>query len=478
MLLPIGHEATTVRRMPWVTLTIIGLCLLAFVLTLIAPSGEQRVVAAEIHALEYFFAHPYLELDPQLKGYAYYSLKQLETPEASPPEDYEQQQIEQLELDGLVDAFFAAREDTPHFRWGLVPTDQRAVTWLTHMLMHVGLLHLFGNLFILYLAGPPLEDAWGRPAYAIFYVAAGLVAAFFFIAGHSDVNEPLVGASGAISGVMGAFAVRFWRTRITFFYFVFFIRIYTGTLAAPAWMMLGLWVVGQVAFASGWWAFTSIGDMGDVAFEAHIAGFIFGVAVAIFVKKFAVEERFVRPESEDERIVHEARSAETALDLAGQGRFDEAVALLEGELDRNPRDADAASALWTIAASADRGTEIVQRIVPALEASARSGDDGLPALCWGELLRSSPEVDVAPATAVRLAEMVLAAGLDEDAATTLRWLEDRVDPSTPVGQLTRLARIADAIGIRAPYAELALARPELPAEVAEELRTAVARDRG
>jgi membrane associated rhomboid family serine protease len=478
MLLPIGHEQTTVRRMPWVTLTIIGLCLVAFVLTLIAPSGEQKVAAAEFRALEYFFAHPYLELDPQLKGYAYYSLKQLEATESSPPEGFEQQRSEQLELDGLVDAFFAARDDTPYYRWGLVPTDQRAVTWLTHMLMHVGLLHLFGNLFILYLAGPPLEDAWGRPAFAVFYVVSGLVAAFFFIAGHSEVNEPLVGASGAISGVMGAFALRFWKTRINFFYFVFFIRIYTGTFAAPAWLMLGMWVLSQIAFASGWWAFMSIGDIGDVAFEAHIAGFIFGVAVAFLVKKLAIEERIVDPASEEGEIVHDARSAETALDLARQGRVDEAVALLEGDLDRNPRDADAASALWTIAATAGRETQVAQRLVPALEASARSGDDGLPALCWGELLRTSPEVDVAPTTAVRLAEIVLAAGLDEDAATTLRWLEPRVDRSTPVGQLMRLARMADAIGIRAPYAELALERPELPPEVAEVLRAAIARDRG
>ena len=478
MLLPIGHEETTVRRMPWVTLTIIGLCLVAFVLTLIAPSGEQSLMAAELRALEYFFDHPYLELNPELKGYTYYALKQLEAPESSPPEDFEQQQIEQRELDGLVDAFFVARNDTPYFRWGLVPTDQRAITWLTHMLMHVGLLHLFGNLFILYLAGPPLEDAWGRPAFAIFYVVAGLVAAFFFIAGHSEVNEPLVGASGAISGVMGAFAVRYWKARITFFYFVFFIRIYTGTFAAPAWLMLGLWILGQIAFASGWWAFMSIGDMGDVAFEAHIAGFLFGAAVAFLVKKLAMEEKSAKPVGEEHRIVHQARSAETALDLARQGRVDEAVALLEGDLDQNPRDADAASALWTIAASAGRETRVARRIVPALEASARSGDDGLPALCWGELLRSSPEIEVAPATAVRLAELVLAAGLDEDAATTLRWLEGRVDRSTPVGLLTRLARMAEAIGIRAPYAKLALGRPELPTEVAEELRAAIDRDCG
>jgi hypothetical protein len=116
-------------------------------------------------------------------------------------------------------------------------------------------------------------------------------------------------------------------------------------------------------------------------------------------------------------------------------------------------------------------------MVPALEASARTGDDGLPALCWGELLRKAPEVTIAPATAVRIGEIVLAAGLDADVATTLGWLEDRVDASTPVGQLARLARMAGAIGVRAPYAELALARPELPPEVADELRTVLDRGR-
>ena len=163
------------------------------------------------------------------------------------------------------------------------------------MLMHVGLLHLFGNLFILYLAGPPLEDAWGHLGFAIFYVVAGLVAAFFFIAGFPDIDEPLIGASGAIAGVMGAFAVRYWNTRITFFYFFFFFKIYTGTFTAPAGLTLGLWMLGQIAFASGWWAFVSMADMGNVAFEAHIAGFIFGVGVAFLVRKLAIEERFLDP---------------------------------------------------------------------------------------------------------------------------------------------------------------------------------------
>jgi len=478
MLLPIGHEETTVRRMPWVTLTIIGACLVTFILTATAQSGEERVAFSEQRVVEYFLDHPYLELDEQLKGYTYYSLKQQRDRQPIPsPDDLEELQLEQSELDALVEAFYEVRGGTPYFRWGLVPTQQRPVAWFTHMLMHVGLLHLFGNLFILYLAGPPLEDAWGHLPFAVFYVVAGLVAAFFFIAGYPDIDEPLIGASGAIAGVMGAFAVRYWNTRITFFYFFFFFKIYTGTFAAPAWIMLGLWGFAQLAFASGWWAFMSMADMGNVAFEAHIAGFVFGVGVALLVKRLAIEERFLDPMVEKRQIVHEVRSVETALDRAREGRVDEAIALLEGDLEHNPRDADAASALWSIAAAAGREAQAAHRMVPALEASARTGDDGLPALCWGELLRTAPDIDIALATAVRLGEMVLASGLDAEVSTTLRWLENRVDPSTPVGQLTRLARLADAIGVRAPFAELALARPELPPDVADELRAALARGR-
>jgi membrane associated rhomboid family serine protease len=294
MLLPIGHEETTVRHMPWVTLTIIGTCLVAFILTAIAPKGEDRSAFSERTAVEYFLDHPYLEFDERLKGYTYYSLRQGRQ-DIPPPDDFEVLQSKQAELDVLVEEFYAIRGGTPYYRWGLVPTDQRAVAWFTHMLMHAGLLHLVGNLFILYLAGPPLEDAWGHLPFAAFYVVAGLVAAFFFIAGSPDIDEPLIGASGAIAGVMGAFAVRFWKTRITFFYFFFFFKIYTGTFTAPAGLMLGLWVLAQIALASGWWAFMGMADMGDVAFEAHIAGFIFGVGVAFLVRRLELEERFLDP---------------------------------------------------------------------------------------------------------------------------------------------------------------------------------------
>ena len=470
MLLPIGHEETTVRRMPWVTFSIIGICVFAYILTASAPSGVERIEAAEVQAVEYFLDHPYLELDPELKGHLYYSLRQRGGPETAPPEDPAERRDEQRELDALVAEFFEARNSTPYYRWGLVPAQQRPAAWFTHMVMHAGFLHLFGNLFLLYLVGPAVEDAWGHVVFAVFYVAAGLVAAFFFIAGFPDVNEPLVGASGAISGVMGVFAVRYWNTRITFFYWLFFLKIYTGTFAAPAWLMLGLWALGQVAFASGWWAFTGMADMGDVAFEAHVAGFVFGVATAFLIKKLGVEERFLRPKDESARTVYEATSIAVALDRAHAGRVDEAMEVLEADLENNPRNLEASSALWNIASNAGREAEVARRMVVPLEAAARSGDDGLPMLCWAGVLRTFPEAPIATATAVRLGEMVLEAGLLDDAAETVRRLEGRVDSSTPVGQLMRLARMADRLGIRATFAELALGRPGLPPEIEDELR--------
>jgi membrane associated rhomboid family serine protease len=470
MLLPIGHEQTTVRRMPWVTLAIIGLCLLAFILTAITPSAEGVIASRERGAVEFYLEHPYLELDQQLKGHTYYSLRQQSGSDISAPDDAEQLGDEQRELDVLVEAVYEARNNTPFYRWGLIPARQKPVAWLTHMLMHAGLLHLLGNLFILYLVGPPMEDAWGHPLFAGFYVAAGLVAAFFFIAGYPDIDEPLVGASGAIAGVMGAFAVRYRNTRITFFYWVFFLRIYTGTFAAPAWLMLGLWVVGQVAYMSGLWAFTTVADMGDVAFGAHVAGFVFGVAIAFLIKRLAIEERFVEPSIESRMVVHEAKSIERAFDLSRQGRTEEGLALLERELEGNPCDVDAASALWNLAVTAGAEARVAQNMVPSLEIVARAGDEGFPGLCWGELLRKAPGIDVGTATAVRLGEILLEAGAAADVEETLQWLEGRVDQTTPAGQLVRLARMANLLGIRAPFAELALARPDLPPEVAEELR--------
>jgi membrane associated rhomboid family serine protease len=471
MLLPIGSDQATVRRMPWVTLGVMAVCVVVFVLVEVFPGDEEAVTEAEVRAVEYHVGHPYLELDEQLKGYSYYALRQGADLEIQPPADADQLRIEQAELDRLTDGYLAARGRLPYWRWGLVPAEFEPSTLVTHTFLHGGLLHLIGNLFIFYLVGPAMEDVWGRPLFAVLYFSAGTVAALTFVADQPGLLEPLIGASGAIAGVMGAFAVRFWASRITFFYWFFFLRIYHGTFEAPAGFMLGLWAVGELAYATGLWAILSIADMGNIAFLAHVGGFVFGVAFAFLVRSLHFEERFVDPAQDRREIVHDASTVEEAMALAHGGRSTEAMNRLTEILNRDPTDADAAAALWNIAVTAEATQRATPVVLPAIESAVRAGDVGLTGQVWGDLVRRSPEVEVDPRLATRVAELLMREGLYGDVESTLRWLAGRVDSATPEGLLVRLARLADQLTIAAPFAALALERSDLSPGLRKELQS-------
>jgi hypothetical protein len=280
----------------------------------------------------------------------------------------------------------------------------------------------------------------------------------------------LIGASGAIAGVMGAFAVRFWDSRLTFVYFVWMVRIYQGTFTAPAWLMLGLWAVGELAFAMGVWAFFSVADLGDVGFLAHVGGFVFGVGFAFLVARMGIEARWVDPVVEKHEIVHESTLVDAWLEAANNGRTDEAIRGLEGLLADNPADANAAAALWNLAVRAQTPARAVASVLPAVASAARAGDAGLPAQVWAEMVRQSPELEIDLRTATRITELLAREGLDGDVETTLEWLARRVDGSTPEGLLVRLARLADRISLPAPFAALALEKTDLDPALAAELQ--------
>jgi len=471
MLLPIGHDQTTVRRMPWVSLAIIGLCIVVYLIMSIAPGDDRAVVDAELLAVTYYFDHSYLELDPQLKGYLFYSLYRAGRAEPTPPGDPHLLRAEQAELDALTDGFVAARNRLPFWRWGVVPADLKPANLVTYTFVHAGMLHLLGNLFFFYLVGPAVEDAWGRPLFALFYGLSGIVAALVFAARYPDLSVPLIGASGAVAGVMGAFAVRYWDSRITFFYFVWMIRMYRGTFSAPAWLMLGLWAVGELAFAMGLWAIFSIADLGDVGFLAHVGGFVFGVGFAFLVAGLRFEERFVEPALDRHETVHESAAVERWLEHARRGRTEEALAGLHEVLERNPGDADAAAALWNTASRAGVAEQAVPAILPAIEAAVRTGDAGLPAQIWAEVVRLSPETEIDLRTATRVGELLMREGMHGDVEATLEWLAGRVDASTPEGPLVRLARLAERLNVEAPFAALVLARPDLSEDLRAELQS-------
>ena len=147
---------------------------------------------------------------------------------------------------------------------------------ITSMFLHGGWMHLIGNMWFLWIFGNNVEDSMGHLRFIAFYLLTGLAAALGQVIADPDSIVPMVGASGAISGVMGAYLVLYPRVKV---YALVPIFIFFTSIALPAWAMLGYWFVIQVV--SGLF---SSGEMGGVAFWAHIGGFVAGV---VLVKLFA-----------------------------------------------------------------------------------------------------------------------------------------------------------------------------------------------
>ena len=148
------------------------------------------------------------------------------------------------------------------------------VTAVTSMFMHGSWLHLIGNMLFLWIFGNNVEDAMGHVRFVVFYLLCGIAAAALQTAFDPNSIIPMVGASGAIGGVMGAYVLLYPRVHVHLFVFLGF---YATTIAVPAYFMLGYWFLVQ--FVSGSVAIGAQG--GGVAFWAHVGGFVAGALLSI-----------------------------------------------------------------------------------------------------------------------------------------------------------------------------------------------------
>lgn len=163
----------------------------------------------------------------------------------------------------------------------VVESSPNYLSVITHMFMHGGWLHIIGNMWFLYVFGDNVEDAMGSVRFALFYLLCGLFALALQVVAHPSSAVPMVGASGAISGVMGAYIIMFPRAPVHMlvFFGFFFTRI-----VVPAFFMLGYWFLLQLA--GGFFALGGAG--GGVAFWAHVGGFVAGM---VFARPFCNPER-------------------------------------------------------------------------------------------------------------------------------------------------------------------------------------------
>jgi len=150
------------------------------------------------------------------------------------------------------------------------------VTLISSMFMHGGWFHIIGNLWFLAVFGDNVEDAMGKFRFIVFYLLCGVAAAGLQIITDPSSAVPMVGASGAISGVMGAYVVLYPRSPV---HMLIFLGFFIDRIIVPAYFMLGYWFVIQILGA-----LPSLGQSGGVAFFAHVGGFIAGM-ILIFIFK-------------------------------------------------------------------------------------------------------------------------------------------------------------------------------------------------
>ena len=408
MIIPIGHEDGTVRRVPWATIGLVLACFLVHAATRLGSDSERRLEESFRAALSYALEHPYLKVDSALISAD--ELAQLGRQSAVTGDPA----AEQARLDELTAAWRADLQRHPLWRGGLVPAHPRPHALVTHVFLHGGWLHLLANMLFLYLAGPFLEDAWGPKLYLAFYLAAGVFAGGMYALMERQLDAPLVGASGAVAGLLGAFLLLRGKSRIRFAVILGFV----GTFTAPAWIMLPLWFVGELLDALA----------GDVA--ATGAG---GVAFAIVMQRR-------RPVAADPAIAASRRDPRVAeaRKLLDRGLYPRAWTLLAEAAARPNPDPEGLSTFWGLAAHLGREDEALPAARELLRQRMRDGqwEEGV------ELLdrlapRLAGDADL-PALQLRAAEGVLA----DEPATAARLLAAARGRELPPGLQAKAARIA------------------------------------
>ena len=375
IILPLSHERMQAQRFPYITLGIILFNTFLFLITHhgIVPQSYQESWEREQELVGYYIRHPYLEL-PQ-ESYAKLSRekqqlidqwRQLDPYEAMEAanrntavtermlqsrgseqlierEDEKAlaqiHQQEQEVLNELARSFEESVEDRFYHKYGYIPSRGGVFTIFSSIFLHGGYLHLIGNMLFLWLSGCNIEDLWGRIIYPIFYLLGGVLATLAHGMMYPESVIPLVGASGAIAAVMGAFMIRMYNTKIHFVYFMLMFGAVRGRFSAPAYIMLPLWLLQQI------WGAIRASSMGsDVAFWAHIGGFVFGAVVAGLFKLTRFETNVIAPTIEKKVAIVDEHLA-TGIEKLQENDVNGAIKELRAALQNNSNDPIAHSEL-------------------------------------------------------------------------------------------------------------------------------------
>ena len=246
MVLPI-HDVNPVRRTPVITYLLIALNVVAFLVSPVSRVLTESDPVQQCQVLEFF---------DRYAAQADEVVSNQQEPKAANGQVGRDPATGQT---GCVEVSPAPFEKVPF------------LSVLTAMFLHGGWAHLLGNMLFLFVFGNNVEDRLGRLRYLLFYLGCGYAATYGFSLFFAGSQAPLVGASGAIAGVLGAYLVLFPRARVwsllTFFFFL--------PVRLPAWIVLGSWFVLQYLYTRG----AGLSEATGTAYLAHVIGFVVGAVL-------------------------------------------------------------------------------------------------------------------------------------------------------------------------------------------------------
>ncbi len=347
MLIPLGHEQKSARRWPIVTFALIAVNIGVFLATFDTMREESAQLAeVKTHILILAATHPGLRIPPEVQPFLE-DVQQHNPAVWKKAQDWNRQVEDvwdarmrivdepesyfQAELDALAPQYTRLMETSILERYAFRPTRPQPISYLTANFLHGGWLHLIGNLWFLWLAGFVLEDVWGRFVYGIFYLVAGAAALQFHALMRPDSMGSVIGASGAVAALMGAFLVRFPTMQIDMAW-LFWFRIYRFKVCA--YWLLPFWLLMEIFYG------TLFGQMTGVAHWAHVGGFVFGVAIALLLRVTHVEHKLNAAIESQVSLTADAEISQ-ATEFLRRNQCDEVISVLTDYLTRKPDSTEA-----------------------------------------------------------------------------------------------------------------------------------------
>ena len=496
--IPIGNENSTVRRLPWVTFSIMALNTVIFFITSPVVAGQQEELSKLATRVEQFIQeHQELLADESVRSKLIEAGMMSKSQSEALAEQLQKSSDLQVEYDvwlrsveaqelrdefgQKLTAYKDATEGSLWYKYGLAPNGK----WKLHQLitaafLHAGAIHLFGNLIFFFAVAFSLEDLWGRGVFLGFYLLGAAASCLPSLVHPAFV--PSIGASGAISATMGAFLFRLPKTKIKLLCLHFWlVRILFGRrpiiVMVPGYIYLAYFIAQVVS----WYFDKRAGSVSNVGYSTHIAGFVFGVGFASLMKLTRFEEDYINPKIEARVSFAAAPAVTSALEALDKGDAVMAERKLRAHLAKQPDDTNALLAAIQVYHQTSNYDQLNEMYGRLIHHHLANRDKEAALYSYDALLSAFPEDNVAPKIPPRdwmqICEYLRDTGLNREAAIEYErlvnaWPDDRLVPRAAVqggetafdvrdmGLALSLFQKAEAANPAEPYASRAQAGVE------------------